>query len=162
MNARILLAAASACAVLATYSGLGYGGAAPPAATQCDGSGICRVKVIPQCTATGCAGTVDHETVHLTRGKHDISVVWTLPPNFGFCDGDGVKLKGTDPDRQFDDMRPSDEAGNPSNEPSCKRHNFHWRARNTVPRPGQPYAYSIVFHDNANKKYAIDPFLVND
>ena len=162
MNATTLLAAASACALLVTYSGPGYGGAARPAGTQCDGPGICRVNVLPQCVANTCAGSVDHPTVHLTRGKHDINVVWRLPPNFGFCDGDGVVLKGPDPDRQFDEMRPSDEAGNPTTEPSCKRRNFHWRARNTVPRPNQPYEYKIVFHDGSNRTYTIDPFLVND
>jgi hypothetical protein len=165
MNAKTVVGAASACLLLvvSAVSGLSYGGAAAGGSpAQCDGSGTCRVNVSPQCVGTNCSGSVDHETVHLTRGKHDINIVWRLPPKFGFCDGDGVVLKGADPDRQFDQMRPSDEAGNPSSEPSCKRHNFHWRARNTVPRPGQPYAYTIVFHDSSNRKYTIDPFIMND
>jgi len=166
MNAKTVVGAASACLLLvvSAVSGLSYGGAAAGGSpAQCDGSGTCRVNVSPQCVGTNCSGSVDHETVHLTRGKHDISVVWTLPPNFGFCEGDGVLLKGSDPDKQFDQMHASDdESGKSIAKASCKQRHFHWRGRNTVPRPNQPYAYTIVFHDSSNRKYTIDQFLVND
>ena len=71
MNAKTLVGAASVCLLLGAccVPGLAYGGAAGGGSrAQCDGSGTCRVTVTPQCVGTNCSGSVDHDTVHLTRG----------------------------------------------------------------------------------------------
>jgi hypothetical protein len=71
--------------------------------------------------------------------------------------GDGVFLKGPDPNDQFKDAGASGDDG-----PGvCKRSQFVWTAKNTVPNLRFPYL--IVFHDaTGNTRYVIDPAMFNE
>jgi hypothetical protein len=132
---------------------------------NCDSSGPCIVKITPTSPAGACSdGAVDNEPVTLININTKKHIVWLLPNNYQFCkaNGDGVFLKASDPDNQFDLMYATDNTnGNPSVNKPCKQH-YHWRARHTISKPNNPYKYLIIFHDaSGQNRYCIDPSIVN-
>lgn len=132
---------------------------------NCDASARCIVNVTPTSPAGACSdGSVDNDPVTLINLNTKKHIVWHLPNNYQFCkaNGDGVFLKASDADNQFDSMYATDNAnGDPSVSKPCRQH-YHWRARHTVSKPSVPYRYIIIFHDaSGQNRYCIDPSIVN-
>ena len=113
-------------------------------------------------------GDLDHDPLYLEADNHGpdnqgVHIFWNLPAPFMFCpdakDGaeamDGVSLKGSTRDGQFDEMGT---AGNPTGPNNKCFDRFHWRAKNT--QPGQSYQYIVIFRDST-RRYVIDPWIVN-
>jgi hypothetical protein len=137
-----------------------------PQSKNCDNSNPCEITVS---TGSGCYNfCIDYDPVHLIRNKNDIKIVWHLPDGYVFCKsaGDGVFLKRiSDDDGQFDQMYSTEKkTGDTSADKDCKKHqHYHWRGRNTVPRPNVPYGYTIIFHDVSGQyPYKLDPWIHND
>jgi len=111
---------------------------------------------------------VKHEVIRFPRkvngnDNRNIQVKWTLPNGFGFCpqpaSGDGVFLKGNDPDNQFTSIVFE---GPPASVPfPCNRPTVMLTARNSV--PNRTYPYRIRFHSaDGNTTCTIDPTMVNE
>ena len=137
----------------------------PRAATTqqtCRNQNQCEIAIVnPTCSIAGCTASVNFELTRFERAKNNFRVTWKLPPGYGFCDtaGDGVFLKETDPHAQFEVIG----AGRGEGSARCNRTVFELRARNTKSLPDEPYAYKVVFHDEAGSKlYVIDPLMMND
>lgn len=137
----------------------------PRAATTqqtCRNQNQCEIAIVnPTCSIAGCTASVNFELTRFERAKNNFRVTWKLPPGYGFCDtaGDGVFLKETDPHAQFEVIG----AGRGEGSARCNRTVFELRARNTKSLPNEPYAYKVVFHDEAGGKlYVIDPLMMND
>jgi hypothetical protein len=173
MKARALIVSVVTSVVLLGCASTGPDGV-PPIRTatpkDCpDAHGHCEVKVLsPNCPVfSKCTASVDFDPINLGPGKHDINIVWTLPAGYGFCPGvgDGVFLKGVDPDDQFDDMYATDmpDGTKPNGRKKCiELKHYHWKALNTKSKPKDPYEYRIRFHDHTGAKvYEIDPWVVN-
>lgn len=156
--------------LVAVVAAVLFGCATPHAplaqSTNCSSGGPpCRVAVV---NAANCdAATVDRDPIRFPRStperpNNNIRVFWEIDdPNFGFCPsmGDGVRLKSPDPDDQFDVVG----AENPSGPGVCNQRRFVLIAKNTKPRPTDPYRYAIVFHDKSGqRKCTIDPEMIND
>jgi hypothetical protein len=123
--------------------------------------GKCENDIVASGSLGVCPSSVKFDEIRFTRGKNDITVRWTAPDGYGFCPqlGDGVFLKGTDPDDQFGDPK----AEGPHGSGPCNKKQFTLLARNTKPRPTEPYLYSLKFHNNAGTQTClIDPAMYND
>jgi hypothetical protein len=132
---------------------------------NCDASAPCIVKVSPATPSGACSdGTVNNDPVTLVNRNTRKNIVWRLPNNYQFCKaaGDGVFLKTTDDDNQFDSMYATDDPnGGTSPSKPCKQH-YHWGAKHTVSKPSAPYKYVIIFRDaSGQNRYCIDPSIVN-
>jgi hypothetical protein len=166
------------CLICAAIAGIAMGGCATDP-RPFDGHGLstkdcasghkCKVTITPledNCKwSHACTADVDPEEVVLLRGEQNIDIVWTLPAGFSFCRGlqDGIALKTSDSNNQFEDMYPTDNPNGdkPAEGADCKnfRH-YHWKAKNSTPSLYYPYA--ITFHDRTGvHKYTVDPWIIN-
>lgn len=172
MSARSMTLAVLAGAALAACVPMPPRGPTDLAAwTRCNTAGPgnrCDVQVVrddagPYACALGRFRVIP-DALELTGGR-PVNLQWEVPRGFGFCDGDGVRLKaGYEFGQEFlwETFASDDKDGNRKaiEAASACRQFTNWRWGNG--NSGSTYAYMIRFRDpGTGRTCTIDPFIRN-
>ncbi len=136
--------------------------AQPPASvgprTNCNPGNRCAIAVdVAAGTCDVRSPAKDEAIVVAGSSGRDIRMVWTLPGNYRFCEGDGVSF--IDASNQFSGgAATGDPGGGDDTGGGCKK---HYRVVNRNDATGQ-WRYKLAFTAPNGSKCSYDPWVLNN